>query len=78
MSKHRVVDLAQKAAVAETPLCELHKGKPKELFCMDCKVRCFCVHAKVLPLTLFSDCMRGSAAGHLFGVPVCIPQDSRL
>jgi len=38
MAKHRVVDLAQKAAAAAPPQCEIHRGRPIDLYCIDCKV----------------------------------------
>ena len=38
LSKHKVVDLAQKASVAGPPLCEVHKGRHKDLYCNECKV----------------------------------------
>jgi len=38
LSKHQVVDLSKKASVMGPPLCEVHKGRPKDLYCIDCKV----------------------------------------
>jgi len=38
-AKHHVVDLSKKASVMGPPLCEVHKGRPKDLYCLDCKVR---------------------------------------
>jgi len=37
-AKHQVVDLSKKASVMGPPLCEVHKGRPKDLYCLDCKV----------------------------------------
>jgi len=36
-AKHQVVEL-EKASVMGPPLCEVHKGRPKDLYCIDCKV----------------------------------------
>jgi len=38
-AKHQVVDLSKKTSVMGPPLCEVHKGRPKDLYCIDCKVR---------------------------------------
>jgi len=39
LAKHQVVALSKKASVMGPPLCEVHKGRPKDLYCLDCKVR---------------------------------------
>jgi len=37
-AKHQVRELFEKASVMGPPLCEVHKGRPKEMYCIDCKV----------------------------------------
>jgi len=38
LAKHHVVELSKKASVIGPPLCQVHKGRPKDLYCLDCKV----------------------------------------
>jgi len=37
-AKHQVVELSEKDSVLGPSLCEVHKGRPKEMYCIDCKV----------------------------------------
>lgn len=39
LSKHQVVERAKRASVMGPPLCEVHRGRPKDLYCIECKVR---------------------------------------
>jgi len=36
-AKHQVVELSEKASLGPV-LCEVHNGRPKDVYCIDCKV----------------------------------------
>jgi len=39
MSKHQLVDLSKKSSVMGPPLCQVHKTRHMDMYCIDCKVR---------------------------------------
>ena len=39
MASHNVVQLAEKAVLAAPSFCGVHRARPKDLYCIECKVR---------------------------------------
>ena len=84
LSGHPVVDIAKKPKVATAPPCDVHKGKTKDVYCTDCKVRacayvcvfvwmCVCVCVCVcVCLLLPIHCSAVHCAVHPLQVAMCI------
>jgi len=38
LAKHQLVDLSKKSSVMGPPLCQVHKTRHMDMYCIDCKV----------------------------------------
>jgi len=38
LSKHQLVDLSKKSSVMGPPVCQVHKTRHVDMYCLDCKV----------------------------------------